>query len=49
MAETFDVFELELTATEINAVDSRDTGRRGGPEPDLIHTNTFPLKVVSRG
>jgi hypothetical protein len=39
IAENFDVFDFELTATAINAIDSLDSGRRGGPEPDVIDTN----------
>jgi diketogulonate reductase-like aldo/keto reductase len=45
IAENFDVFDFQLAATEIAAIDALDTGRRGGPEPDLINTTTFPLRV----
>ncbi len=45
IAENFDVFDFQLTATEIAAIDALDTGRRGGPEPDLINTSTFPFRV----
>jgi diketogulonate reductase-like aldo/keto reductase len=45
IAENFDVFDFQLTATEIAAIDALDTGRRGGPEPDLINTDTLPIRV----
>jgi diketogulonate reductase-like aldo/keto reductase len=43
--ENFDVFNFQLTPREIAAIDALDTGRRGGPDPDLIDTNTYPLRV----
>ena len=36
IAENFDVFDFELTADELAAIDALDTGVRGGPEPDDI-------------
>ena len=36
IAENIDVFDFELTADELAAIDALDTGRRGGPEPDAI-------------
>ena len=36
IAENFDVFDFELTADEIAAIDALDTGERGGPEPEEI-------------
>ncbi len=36
IAENIDVFDFELSAEEMTAVDALDTGRRGGPEPDAI-------------
>jgi diketogulonate reductase-like aldo/keto reductase len=33
IAENIDVFDFELTADEMTAIDGLDTGRRGGPEP----------------
>jgi diketogulonate reductase-like aldo/keto reductase len=36
IAENIDVFDFELTAEDITAIDGLDTGRRGGPEPDAI-------------
>ena len=36
IAENFDVFDFELAAALLAAIDGLDTGRRGGPEPDEI-------------
>jgi len=36
IAENFDVFDFELTADELAAIDALDTGKRGGPEPTDI-------------
>jgi hypothetical protein len=33
IAENIDVFDFELAADEISAIDGLDTGRRGGPDP----------------
>jgi len=33
IAENFDVFDFELAADELAAIDALDTGVRGGPEP----------------
>ncbi len=37
IAENIDVFDFELTADELAAIDGLDTGRRGGPEPGRDH------------
>ncbi|MEU9397610.1 aldo/keto reductase [Streptomyces sp. NPDC048324] len=36
IAENIDVFDFELTADELTALDALETGRRGGPEPENI-------------
>jgi diketogulonate reductase-like aldo/keto reductase len=41
IAENFDVFDFQLTAEELAAIDSLDTGKRGGPEPSVITLETF--------
>jgi diketogulonate reductase-like aldo/keto reductase len=41
IAENFDVFDFELAAEELAAIDSLDTGKRGGPEPSVITLETF--------
>lgn len=41
IAENLDVFDFELTADELAAIDALDTGRRGGPEPETIDLATY--------
>jgi diketogulonate reductase-like aldo/keto reductase len=41
IAENLDVFDFELTADELAAIDALDTGRRGGPEPEAITLENF--------
>jgi len=45
IAENFDVFDFTLTPDEVAAIDALDTGIRGGPDPELINTELYPLKV----
>src|SRR3954452_14751227 len=41
IAENFDVFDFELTTDQLAAIDSLDTGKRGGPEPEVITLEAF--------
>jgi Aldo/keto reductases, related to diketogulonate reductase len=41
IAENIDVFDFDLTAEELRAIDGLDTGVRGGPEPDAITLAAF--------
>jgi diketogulonate reductase-like aldo/keto reductase len=41
IAENLDVFDFDLTADELAAVDGLDTGQRGGPEPEAITLEAF--------
>jgi diketogulonate reductase-like aldo/keto reductase len=41
IAENINVFDFELSAEEMAAIDSLDTGDRGGPEPDAITLEAF--------
>jgi diketogulonate reductase-like aldo/keto reductase len=43
--ENFDVFDFTVTRDEVAAIDALDTGIRGGPDPDLINTELYPLKI----
>jgi 2,5-diketo-D-gluconate reductase A len=45
IAETFDVFDFELTSEEIAAIDALDTGVRGGPDPDSITLEAFGREI----
>ena len=41
IAENINVFDFELSADEIAAIDRLDTGLRGGPEPDSITLEAY--------
>jgi diketogulonate reductase-like aldo/keto reductase len=41
IAENLDVFDFDLTADELAAIDALDTGQRGGPEPEVITLESF--------
>jgi 2,5-diketo-D-gluconate reductase A len=41
IAENFDVFDFQLTADELAAIDALDTGVRGGPEPEDVTLETY--------
>jgi diketogulonate reductase-like aldo/keto reductase len=45
IAENFDIFDFELSADELAAIDGLDTGRRGGPEPDQITLEAFGREI----
>src|SRR5205823_6125938 len=45
IAENIDVFDFELSAGEMAAIDGLDTGRRGGPEPDAITLEAFGREI----
>jgi diketogulonate reductase-like aldo/keto reductase len=41
IVENIDVFDFDLSAEELTAIDRLDTGHRGGPEPDAITLEAF--------
>jgi diketogulonate reductase-like aldo/keto reductase len=41
ITENLDVFDFELGADELTAIDALETGRRGGPEPHVITLEAF--------
>jgi len=45
IAENIDVFDFELSADEMAAIDGLDTGRRGGPEPEGITLEAFGREI----
>jgi diketogulonate reductase-like aldo/keto reductase len=45
IAENFDVFDFELTADQLAAIDALDTGVRGGPAPERITREAFGLAI----
>src|SRR4051794_9306781 len=45
IAENIDVFDFELEADEMAAIDALETGHRGGPEPEAITLETFGMAI----
>jgi len=45
IAENINVFDFDLSADELAAIDGLDTGRRGGPEPDAITLEAFGREI----
>jgi diketogulonate reductase-like aldo/keto reductase len=45
IAENFDVFDFELTAEQLSALDGLDKGVRGGPEPEEVTLETFGREI----
>ena len=45
ITENFDIFDFELTAEQLAAVDALDTGVRGGPEPEQITLEAFARPI----
>ena len=46
IAENIDVFDFELTAEQMAAIDRLDTAHRGGPEPDAITLESFGREIA---
>jgi diketogulonate reductase-like aldo/keto reductase len=45
IAENFDIFDFELTADQLAAIDALDTGVRGGPDPEQITRAAFGREI----
>ncbi len=45
MAENLDVFDFELTADQLAAIDALDTGVRGGPEPEAMTRESRRIEI----
>lgn len=45
IAENFDIFDFELSADQMAAIDALDTGSRGGPDPDALRDEIFDRVV----
>ena len=45
IAENLDVFDFSLQPEELAAINALDTGLRGGPDPELLNTRSFPKTV----
>lgn len=45
IAENFNVFDVDLTSDELTAITALDKGQRGGPDPDDLTPEAFPLTI----
>ena len=45
IAENFQVFDFELSAGQMGAIDALDTGVRGGPEPEAVTLEAFGREI----
>jgi diketogulonate reductase-like aldo/keto reductase len=45
IAENIDVFDFELPADAMAAIDALDTGHRGGPAPEAVTLETFSREI----
>lgn len=45
IAQNIDVFDFELNASELTAIDALDRGVRGGPDPDEVDPSTWGLEI----
>ena len=45
IAENLNVFDFTLQPEELASIDALDTGLRGGPDPELLNTRSFPKTV----
>jgi diketogulonate reductase-like aldo/keto reductase len=45
IAENFDVFDFELSADQMTAIDALETGVRGGPEPEAVTLESFGREI----
>ena len=43
--ENADIFNFSLDEAEVSAINSLDTGRRGGPDPELVDSQLFDIKI----
>jgi len=45
IAENFDVFNFELSADQLAAIDALDSGVRSGPDPDVARPERFAMAI----
>ncbi|UKA74624.1 aldo/keto reductase [Arthrobacter sp. FW306-07-I] len=45
IGENFDVFDFELAAQELTAIDALDSGVRSGPDPDVARPERFAMVI----
>jgi diketogulonate reductase-like aldo/keto reductase len=45
IVENFNIFDFELTAPELAAIDAMDTGIRSGADPEVVSPETVQIKI----
>ena len=45
IAQNIDIFDFELTAPEMAAIEALDTGRRSGGDPERVAKDTYPTRT----
>ena len=45
IAENIDIFDFALSQDEVISIDALDTGKRGGPDPELVSPQMFNFKI----
>ena len=45
IAENSAIFDFTLGPQDMAAIDALDTGKRSGPDPEIVNATTFPIKV----
>lgn len=43
IAENIDIFDFALALDEVQSISALDIGERGGPDPELVNPDTFPI------
>jgi diketogulonate reductase-like aldo/keto reductase len=43
ITENSDIFDFALTSEEVQAINALDFGKRGGPDPEQVNPQTFPI------
>jgi hypothetical protein len=46
IAENIDIFDFELSTGKMAAIDSLETGRRSGPEPETSYLSHRPVRMA---
>jgi hypothetical protein len=45
IAENIAIFDFTLTSQEVQGINALDIGKRGGPDPEQVGPQTFPVTI----
>jgi diketogulonate reductase-like aldo/keto reductase len=48
IAENIDIFDFTMTPDELAAIDAMGTGKRSGPDPEVVNAKTFAFDVENQ-